>query len=1124
MEPIELARQVNAPLPPGWDADAFAAYLAEAIDSTGEVAPLLSRCERLLRLLSQPSTPQPESPLRAMQFLCRQFLPSPFFARTLASDPGLLAFLSDHEGLSAFRSRSDFEAALRTAWDRGASFGDVRRRQRRSLARLAACDLFNVLDLKTVTLQLSLLADATVRLAASVAGLPRRTAILALGKLGGEELNYSSDIDLVVISEAPPGEIQRAVAEMVRLVEGDDGEALYRVDMRLRPWGVSGPLACTRRDLRGYLAGPAEAWERQAFLKVRAIGGDPKYGERAIDELRETVLAGVDREKVRSEVRRQRDEIEAANDSERDLKAGRGAVRDVEFAVQALQLLHGRRNPAVLSNNTLDALRRLAGADLIDAEQYRLFTDGYLLLRTVEHTLQLRQNRQTHRMPIDIEPLRSLAGRLDYPSVEAFLDHLTSYRDRIAELADRIFDRDRAAVDEPNSDPEEESAVFQLEQPRMSESVARLRLRFEAGGEPQIDLLPTLTSTRLIFVLPDDPLALPTLCDLIAATGATITRGRARRSDHFVEGWFELPSAQPPLDAETLTSRTRAAMGSSEPFAHWLTERPLESPRTGPPPLLPLEIEIDRGSGRRTTVSVQADDRPRFLAEMAHSLVIAGLRIERLRIETSGGRVLDRFVVTGLSPDDGERLATRSREHELRATLVLAKHFLHLLPRSPNPANALRNFRDFLRTMFGREDWVRDLATLQQSQTLSALSSLLGVSDFLWHDFLRYQHKTLFPVLSDVEQLREPRSEEKLSAMLEADLAEIGEGKDGDWPAVVNRFKDREMLRADMRHILGLEETFGRFSQELTAIAEVVVATTFARLLDERLAGDVPYALCALGKCGGREMGFASDVELLVVYGSECDREAGRAVCDCVDQMQRTIRTRRAGVFEIDLRLRPYGTAGPLACSLDTFAGYFASESAGGEAWPFERQALIRLRAFSGDPSLCVAVERKRDEVVYSLDWFDLAALTAMRESQIQQHVTGGAINAKLSRGGLVDIEYFTQALQIRFGRETDSVRAPNTRAALRALAAAGSLDEPTRVRLRDALRFLRTLIDALRMVRGDARDLTIPDWDTDAAAFLARRLGLGSVDEMRTTLVGHMSNVREIIATLPRRLEGADR
>jgi len=328
---------------------------------------------------------------------------------------------------------------------------------------------------------------------------------------------------------------------------------------------------------------------------------------------------------------------------------------------------------------------------------------------------------------------------------------------------------------------------------------------------------------------------------------------------------------------------------------------------------------------------------------------------------------------------------------------------------------------------------------------------------------------------------------------------------------------------------LGHIAEFGQFSAELTDLAEVVVEAAGSLCVEELRAqwGEPcledgqpsPLSICALGKCGGRELGFASDIELMLIYAGN-GKTTGPGVITTSEFYEKVaqafmaaIRAKQEGIFHVDLQLRPYGKAGSLAVSLDAFRRYFAPE---GPAWAYERQALVKLRPIAGDSELGHQVTALRDAFVYNGEPFDVTAMRAMRERQIRHFVTGGTFNAKFSPGGLVDVEYLVQGLQITHGHRDPGLRLTSTREAMAALAAAGILSGDDYVCLHKAHTFLRWLIDALRVVRGNAQDLTVPPADSEEFAFLARRLRFGSdVAQLREDLIRHTTCVQELSTRL---------
>jgi [glutamine synthetase] adenylyltransferase / [glutamine synthetase]-adenylyl-L-tyrosine phosphorylase len=441
--------------------------------------------------------------------------------------------------------------------------------------------------------------------------------------------------------------------------------------------------------------------------------------------------------------------------------------------------------------------------------------------------------------------------------------------------------------------------------------------------------------------------------------------------------------------------------------------------------LLPVEIAIDNDtSPEHTILDITATDSVGFLYELANALNLSGVSVVRMQIRSIGDRVVDTLHVTDR---EGHKLLDEQKLLELRAAIVLIKHFTHLLPAAPNPERALLHFRELLQQLFATPDWLNELAVLQDSHVLSTLSRLLGVSDFLWHDYLKLQHANLFPVIADQQALQQARSKRSLEQELRTELAGCTDRRQRR--KVLNDFKDRQMLRVDLRHILGLQRAFGLFARELTDVAEVIVEAArricweelTARYGVPRSACGAPsrLAVCALGKCGGGELGFASDIELMFVYEADGQTD-GDEVVTClefytalVEGFRKLIDARRKGIFEVDLRLRPYGQAGPLAVSLQAFEKYFGPE---GAAWPYERQALVKLRPIAGDLSFGEEVVAVRDSLLYIGEPFDVTAMRAMRERQLHQLVAAGTFNAKLSPGALVDCEYLVQALQITHG------------------------------------------------------------------------------------------------------------
>jgi glutamate-ammonia-ligase adenylyltransferase len=513
----------------------------------------------------------------------------------------------------------------------------------------------------------------------------------------------------------------------------------------------------------------------------------------------------------------------------------------------------------------------------------------------------------------------------------------------------------------------------------------------------------------------------------------------------------------------------------------------------------PMQIEFDNsGSPLGTVLELRAEDSLGFLYELTNALALCDIDIKAMRIRTQGSRVADTLCITDAR--QGGKITSRQRLDELHAAIVLIKQFTHLLPHAPNPEAALLHFRNFLAEWFRQPNWTQELASLERPDVLDALARVLGVSDFLWNDLLRLQHAALFPLLKNLAGLEHAKSRDALAAELNAELraaCTLDERR-----RKLNAFKDREMFRVDMRHILRRIAEFRSFSEELSDIAEVVVQVVChfcqeelaARYGEPRLESQrsCRFVAAAVGKFGGRELGYASDIELLFVYEADGETDGRERIVNAayfqklVELFTASIEAREEGIFQVDLRLRPYGRGGSLAMPWSMFERYFAPN---GPAWPYERQALVKLRPVAGDEIFGRELIELRDRLIYVDQPIDPLPMQALRERQVRQLVQAGTFNAKLSPGGLVDIEYLVQTLQLQYGHSSPALRTPSTEEALQALCQAGHLARGDVEQLQTAYRFLRRLIDALRMVRGNAQDLTVPPRHTEEFEFLSRRL-----------------------------------
>jgi len=1133
---------------------------------------------------------------RAVEILITLFAGSQFLTEIVLRNPDYFERLVAYRQLAAPKSAERCYTEAQDAMAGKATAAEMldalRRFQSWELLRIGACDILDLYDIPAVTRQLSNLAEGVIRSALKVVSLslgmvPEDLIVLAMGKLGGRELNYSSDIDLLFLTEHDPSDVHRLGERLIDgLTRATSEGFLYRVDMRLRPWGRVGPLVATIPGYMDYLRKDARPWEKQALLKARVVAGSMQAGREFTQTVREQIL-GQDVRSLQAEVfsmkQRTENQLRLNGKAWGEVKLGEGSIRDVEFTAQFLQLAYGAERPEILSANTLDALVRLSSAGLLTTAEHRILAEGYVFLRTIEHFLQMMHYRQTHELPADPASLNHLALRLGFHGeqpAKMFVDRYEQQCSAIRAIYLRYLGgQGMNPLPDPNTSVEESSqSLLEMHRhldrmtPSYSETYSQLEIarHAELAGRLNESRLLELDAEqepgglwKITIVAFDFPGELSIIAGLMFVHGMNIVRGDAftyepvgdqaarqtRDSRRKIVDVFTVqPVSQELADAgvwvrysDDLESylrmlregqRAEAQGDMTKRIAIGLQNSDLVQAGQYIPALYPININLDNEvSDRHTMLRIDSPDTFGFLYEFTNALAINHVYIDRVIVETVGSRVQDTLFVTD---ENGRQITDPEKQRELRTATVLIKHFTHLLPFSPNPESALVHFRDFIDKLFQRANWPDELASLQRPEVLQALARLLGVSDFLWDDFLRMQYSNLFPVVKDVDALASARSREQLQGDLQEVLAKWHAGPqtpdvNAPWIDAINDWKDREMFRIDMRHILGHTTEFWDFAHELTDLGEVVANATFHLSHEDlRLVYGSPckedgspsqMTVLALGKFGGREMGFASDVELMFVYQGNGMTNGPRSITSAefyeklVEAYVAACHARREGIFQVDLQLRPYGKAGSLAVSLDAFKRYFMP---GGPAWAYERQALTRLRCVAGDRELGRQVEALRDQYIYTGEPFDTTSMRAMRERQLRHLVTPGKFNLKYSLGGLVDVEYLVQGLQITHGAAHPSIRSTNIREAMAEMAGRGILSEDDYTRLRKAHTFVRWFIDSMRVVRGNAKDVNAPAENSEEFAFLARRMHYGNDHaKLSRELARYTQDVRELNARL---------
>jgi glutamate-ammonia-ligase adenylyltransferase len=1044
-------------------------HLAEAVgvDSLRELCPFLSRylprcpdpdmaLNNLERFLANSGARQQlpallEGRARSLEILLQLLSTSQSFSDLLVANPDYLDMLRVplRRSPSGAELRDQLRAEVEAAYEDSTVLRAFRRFRQRQMLRVGTNDIIRDRPLEEVTRDLSRVADAALEVALAgalrnvgkrfgepytVGGTPARCVVLAFGKLGGEELNYSSDIDLMFLYDEEGGTrgkrvtsidngefFGRVLGEVVRLLSAhtDRGQA-YRIDLRLRPEGQRGPLARSLASTLSYYDTLGRTWERQALIKLRPVAGDQKLGAEFLHVIEPFVyrkyLSVAEINEIKALKRQIEQKTSRAGASDSEVKTGHGGIRDIEFTIQFLQLLNGGDLPDVREHNTLLAMEALERVGCLTDQEHQILDDAYRFLRKTEHRLQLLFDLQTHRLPEAPEELRKLALRMGYP-------------------AERKRTKPAEAVPVPSSATTEAAPAQRM-------------LRIDET--PPEALRPPRFALR-------DPLAA------------------------FLHDYREKTSLDRKILDHLLHQTFQSGDGEASPEADLILD-PNPEPET-----------VRAVLGRYGFRDVQG---------AYHNL-------------------------TQLAQESVPFLSTRRCRHFLAS---IAPHLLRALADTPDPDMALVNLEKVTATLGAK-------AVLWELFSFNPPSLTLYVDLCAWSEYLSeilIRNPGMIDELLDSLVLNQPRT----LAELREELAELCRGA-ADPDPILHSFKDKELLRVGVRDILG-KDTIRETTAALSDIAEAILGQITALqhppllkrfgvpYLSEGPSSGRPsrYALIGLGKLGGRELSYHSDLDLILVY--EGDGRTGpppgasRFVrFEETDNFhlfsefaQRIIKV--AGVlgptgrlYQVDMRLRPTGKSGSLVIPLPEFRRYY--EGGGAQLW--ERQALTRARVVGGDAEFGAEVMSAVAACAYGVPWRPqmLTEIVGMRE---RLEASRSERSLKRGFGGIADIEFLVQLLQLKYGGAAPDLRATNTWDALAALHARGLLSAEDEAALRASYDFLREVESRLRIVHNRSLD-ELPQAPAGLET-LARRLGFGSGPEdagrsFLAELERHTTQTREL-------------
>jgi [glutamine synthetase] adenylyltransferase / [glutamine synthetase]-adenylyl-L-tyrosine phosphorylase len=399
-----------------------------------------------------------------LELLAKTFAASPFMAEILIRDPEYLYWVSDSRTLHQERKRREIErdisGALKNIRTYEKKLDILRILKRKEILRIGVRDLLKLSTVEETVASLSILAEALIQKAYQICeasirkkcGIPFhkgtsgervRTGftVLGMGKLGGGELNFSSDVDLIYLYASDQGGVSqgrarapsvstakanyfRELAQMLTaaLNEITNEGYVYRVDLRLRPEGRAGSIAYSLNGFKRYYAARGETWERMALIKARPVAGDRALGVKFIAAVIPFIYGRPFDLKALEEIKRIKvridQKISRREQTHRNVKLGFGGIREIEFIVQSLQLCYGRKFPKIRERTTMKALRSLLACRLLSEEEFRCLSEAYPFLRDVENKLQMVYDFQTHALPSEEKELRECALRLGYQDTD----------------------------------------------------------------------------------------------------------------------------------------------------------------------------------------------------------------------------------------------------------------------------------------------------------------------------------------------------------------------------------------------------------------------------------------------------------------------------------------------------------------------------------------------------------------------------------------------------------------------------------------------------------------------------------------------------------------------------------
>src|SRR5690606_24967567 len=350
-----------------------------------------------------------------------------------------------------------------------------------------------------------------------------------------------------------------------------------------------------------------------------------------------------------------------------------------------------------------------------------------------------------------------------------------------------------------------------------------------------------------------------------------------------------------------------------------------------------------------------------------------GASSRKLLTRSQGGSFEDRVFITDSA---GNPISNPHTLERIKVAMVLMERFMSTLPQASDYPAAVQAFNDVIDALVDRSAGRPDMPAFEDFTFLSSLAKILGAGPFLWEEMTKLPMAEVTGLLRRLDEERKPVSRRELD--LKARMAMSKEDGHSAKIAALNQFKDFQLFRLDVLHLVFPHKTLQEFSAEISDVAEVTLGNAmslaYRKLVGEHGepgGGESPcaFGLFAQGKLGGRELGYASDLEVQLLYESSGETAGGQSIVSNSDFSSRLVAEMRAstsarpeGIFELDLRLRPHGDSGPLASQFERWQEYYAP---GGGALDYERQALIKLRPLSSGQAFSDRAMEARDRLIF---------------------------------------------------------------------------------------------------------------------------------------------------------------